>query len=114
MGEQFEHSAALVAAIQDVASAIRGAANTQQTHTILNRIEQMETHIMDAIDTLTEQVAANKTVVDSALVLINGIADRIKSAGVDPAKLAALTSDLKSEDDALAAAVAANTPGAPA
>lgn len=66
--------------------------------------------IMAVLDDLTSQVAANKTVVDSALALIAGIADRIAAAGTDPAKLAALTSDLKSEDDALAEAVAANTP----
>lgn len=67
---------------------------------------------MAELEDLTAQVAANKTVVDSALVLINGIAARIAAAGTDPAKLAALTADLKSEDDALAAAVAANTPPA--
>lgn len=65
---------------------------------------------MSALDDLTAQVAANRTVIDSALVLINGIADRITAAGTDPAKLAALTADLKSEDDALASAVTANQP----
>lgn len=65
---------------------------------------------MAALDDLTAQVAANKTVIDSALALIAGIADRIAAAGTDPAKLAELTASLKSEDDALAAAVAANTP----
>lgn len=67
---------------------------------------------MAALDDLTAQVAANRTVIDSALALINGIAARITAAGTDPAKLSALTSDLKSEDDALAAAVTANTPAA--
>lgn len=65
---------------------------------------------MAALDDLTAQVAANKTVIDSALALINGIAARITAAGTDPAALAALTTSLKSEDDALAAAVTANTP----
>lgn len=68
--------------------------------------------IMAALDDLTAQVAANKTVIDSALTLIAGIAARITAAGTDPAALAALTADLKSEDDALAAAVAVNTPPA--
>lgn len=70
--------------------------------------------IMAELDDITAQVAANKVVIDSAVVLINGIADRITAAGVDPAKLAALTASLKSEDDALAAAVTANTPAAKA
>jgi hypothetical protein len=66
-----------------------------------------------ATDALTAQVASNTTVVQSALTLINGIAAQITAAGVDPVKLAALTASLKSDDDALAAAVAANTPAAP-
>lgn len=65
---------------------------------------------MSELDNLTAQVAGNRSAIDSAVVLINGIADRITQAGTDPAKLAALTADLKSEDDTLAAAVVANTP----
>lgn len=65
---------------------------------------------MSAMDDLKAQVAANTSVVKSAIVLINGIADRIAAAGADPAALAALTDSLKNDDAALAAAVAANTP----
>lgn len=75
-------------------------------HTIINRLET----IMAALDDLTAQVAANKTVIDSAVTLINGIAARITAAGTDPVALKALTDGLKSEDDSLAAAVQANTP----
>ena len=82
-------------------------------HRKLNRILLNQEKIMSALDDLTAQVAANKTVIDSALALINGIAARITAAGTDPAALAALTTSLKSEDDALAAAVAANTPPTP-
>ncbi len=78
----------------------------------VERIFELQGAIMAELDDLTAQVAANKTVIDSALVLINGIADRIKAAGTDPAALKALTDSLKSEDDALAAAVTANTPPA--
>lgn len=69
---------------------------------------------MATLDDLTAQVAANKTITASALALINGIAARITAAGTDPAALAALTASLKDDDDALAAAVTANTPAAPA
>lgn len=61
-------------------------------------------------DNLTAQVQKNSEVLDSAIVLINGIADRITAAGVDPVKLQALTTELKAKDDLLAAAVVANTP----
>lgn len=65
------------------------------------------------LDDLTAQVTANSAVLDSAITLINGIADRITAAGVDPVKLTALTDELKAKDEALAAAVTANTPPAP-
>lgn len=66
------------------------------------------------MDELKAQVAANRTVIASALALINGIADRITAAGTDKQALADLATSLKSDDDALAAAVTANTPAAPA
>lgn len=74
-------------------------------------IERLETMSVE-LDNLTAQVTANSTLLDSATTLINGIADRITAAGVDPTKLAALSAELKSKDDALAAAVVANTPAA--
>jgi hypothetical protein len=79
---------------------------------LIQKLGLMETKIMAELDDLTAQVAANTTVSQSALTLINGIAARITAAGTDPAKLAALTASLKSDDDALAAAVTANTPAA--
>ncbi len=75
-------------------------------------LELRDINIMATLDALVAQVAANKTVIDSAIVLINGIAARIAAAGADPAALAALVDDLKASDSALAAAVAANTPAA--
>jgi len=71
-----------------------------------------ELHVMSAqLDALTEQVAANGTVIGSALTLIQGFAAQLAAAGTDPAKLAELAASLKASDDALAAAVIANTPG---
>jgi len=65
------------------------------------------------ITELETEVSEEVTVMDSATALINGFADRLREAGVDPAKLAKLQSDLDTSGQALAAAVAANTPGAP-
>lgn len=67
---------------------------------------------MQELDDLIAQVAANNSVVESAITVINGIADRIAAAGVDPTKLSALTASLRQEDEALAAAVVAQTPAA--
>ncbi len=68
--------------------------------------------IMSALDDLTAQVAASTTVESSAVLLIKGIAAQIAAAGTNPTSLQALQASLKSSADALAAAVAANTPAA--
>lgn len=65
---------------------------------------------MAAIDDLQAAVAAEDTVIDSAVTLLNGIPALIAAAGVDPAKLAALQSDITAKTTALSAAVLANTP----
>jgi hypothetical protein len=75
-------------------------------------VSKQET-MMAAIDDLQAAVAAEDTVIDSAIALIQGIPALIAAAGVDPAKLAALQSDITAKSSSLAAAVAANTPAAP-
>lgn len=80
-------------------------------HLGLAILERMNT-MSKELDDLTAQVKSNSDLLDSATTLINGIADRITAAGVDPTKLAALTAELKAKDDALAATVTANTPAA--
>lgn len=65
------------------------------------------------LDDLTAEVAAATTINQSALTLIQGLAAQIAAAGTDPAKLAALTASLRSSEDALSAAVTANTPASP-
>jgi hypothetical protein len=70
------------------------------------------------LDDLTAQVQANADLEASAVTLINGLADQIKAAAEDPAKIAALADQIKASAAPLAAAVAANTappePPAPA
>lgn len=72
---------------------------------------------MAQIDDLAAQVTQNTSTEDSAAILINGFAARLDAA-VEAAKagndapMAQLQADLKSHGDALAAAVAANTPSA--
>lgn len=65
------------------------------------------------LDDLTAQVAANTTVLESAVTLISGLRQQIIDAGTDPAALQALTDALAVEDAKLAAAVAENPPEAP-
>jgi hypothetical protein len=87
---------------------------------ILRRLAQIkellhrEGHvIMSALDDLTAQVTANTSLEQSAITLIQGLAAQLAAAGTDPAKLAALTTQLNSSSAALAAAITANTPAAP-
>ena len=67
-----------------------------------------------AIDDLQTAVAAEDTVIDSAVTLLKGLKDALDAAGTDPAKLAALSADITAKTASLSAAVAANTPAAPA
>lgn len=60
------------------------------------------------ISGLETEVTETVGIMESATVLINGFAARLRDAGVDPAKLAKLQSDLDTSSTALAAAVAAN------
>jgi len=74
------------------------------------------------IDDLVAQATANESVEDSAVIVLNGLQAQIAAAvqtalanGATAAQLAAVTqvsTDLKAHADALAAAVAANTPAA--
>lgn len=67
------------------------------------------------LDALKAAVAAESTVIDSAVALIQGLAAQIAALPADQAAIAQLAVDVKAKSDALAAAVAANTtPVAPA
>ena len=67
-----------------------------------------------ALQALQAQVAQNTTVEESAVTLIKGLAAQIAAAGTDPTALAALTTALNQSASVLSAAIAANTPAAPA
>ena len=64
---------------------------------------------MASITELKASVMRNTEVVASALLLINGLAERFAAAGTD-AERAALIAEITTQADALASAVAANTP----
>ena len=65
-----------------------------------------------ALDDLKASVAAEDTVIASALKLIQGFSAQLSAAGTDPAALAALKADIDAQSTALASAVAQNTPAA--
>jgi hypothetical protein len=71
----------------------------------------MEGEIMAQLDDLKAQVTKNTEVEASAVVLIQGIAQKLKDAiaAGDPAALTQLATDLNASATSLADAVAANT-----
>ena len=80
-------------------------------HTLIKGVNIMA----GELDALTAQVAANTTIEGSALTLIQGLAAQLAAAiaAGNPAALTALETQLKTSADALAAAIATNTPAAP-
>ena len=70
--------------------------------------------IMSAeLDDLATKVAANTSVSQSAVTLLNGLGAQIAAMANDPVAIRALASQLQSDDAGLAAAVTANTPATP-
>ena len=64
------------------------------------------------LDELKAKVAANTTVIGSAIALLQGLKAKLDEAiaSNDPAALKALSDELAATDQSLADAVAANTP----
>lgn len=77
---------------------------------LFSRILHMEDKIMTQIEMLQAAIAAEDTVIGSAIILINGIAARISAAGTDEVALARLVIDVQSNAAALASCVSANQP----
>jgi ABC-type transporter Mla subunit MlaD len=65
------------------------------------------------LEALQAEVARNASVIDSAMLLIDSLADQIAAVKNDPAALQELADNLKASSDKLAGAVAENTPAAP-
>ena len=84
------------------------------SHELLQLIFRKVNHMSAQMDTLTAQVAATKTVAESAITLIQGLKAQLDAAGTDPVALKALSDSLADTDKQLADAVTANTPAAPA
>lgn len=78
----------------------------------LDKILANQEKIMSALTDLQASVAAEDTVMDSAVTLLQGLSAALKAAGTDPAALAALKADIDAKTQTLAAAITANTPAA--
>lgn len=74
------------------------------------KLNALEGKIMAMLDELKKEVAANKDVVSSAIVLINGFKDKLEKCGTDEAALKELKDSLADDVKKLADAIVANTP----
>lgn len=72
-------------------------------------ISQGETIMVD-LTRITNEVAENASVIQSAITLLNGLSEQIRELSTDPVALGELADQLDAQSEALAAAVAANTP----
>jgi ABC-type transporter Mla subunit MlaD len=83
---------------------------------LLNALKSTQTRqgkkLMADLSRITATVAANGTVIGSAVTLIEQIAEALRNAGSDQGAIDALAADLEAQAAALAAAVTANTPAA--
>lgn len=65
------------------------------------------------LDTITQQVTETQDAEQAAIILLGQLHDLIVAAGTDQTKLNALAEQLRTNKEALAAAIVANTPSAP-
>lgn len=118
-----EAFAGLIAAVREVAASLRGGMGggvEGKLDTIIARLDRLinkENEMSAELDALKVAVAKNTSVIESALLLIQGFKaaldaalEELKNSG-NPAALKALSAELGAEDDKLAAAVAAGTGG---
>jgi hypothetical protein len=77
------------------------------------KLARMEERFMAIMDDLAAQTAKNTDVIESAIVLINGLAQKLQEALASATPIEAVQAvidNMKAEDDKLATAVAAQTP----
>lgn len=88
----------------------------EQENEILAKLTQILTNqgvIMATLTDVQAAVTAEDTVIDSAIVLLQGLAAQVAALQPNQAAIDALAADIGGKTQALADAVAANTPAAP-
>lgn len=76
----------------------------------IQRLTRLEIAMSKEMDDLIAEVAADRAVDESAMTLLEQISKKLEEAGTDRVKLAQLANDLKTNREAMAAAVIKNTP----
>lgn len=71
-------------------------------------VVEKENHMSAELDALTLEVAETRGMVDSAVLLLQGLSEYIRSHANDPLAMYALAADLDAQQAILTAAIAAN------
>ena len=71
-------------------------------------VVEKENHMSAELDALTLEVAETKGMVDSAVLLLQGLSEYIRVHANDPLAMFALAADLDAQQATLTAAIAAN------
>ncbi len=79
----------------------------------ISQLSQKLEHIMATLADLQAAVAAEDTVIDSAITLLNGLSAQIAALAPNRAAIDALAADVAAKRQALSDALVANTPAAP-
>jgi argininosuccinate lyase len=88
--------------------------NAEHRHAeIIAHLNTMRNLIMATLQDLQASVAAENTVIDSAIALLNGLAAAVAALKPNQAAIDALAADIGAKTQALADAVVANTPATP-
>jgi uncharacterized protein YoxC len=82
-------------------------------HELMHKILERVIHMSAELDRLTAEVSETSTAVDSIIALVEGLAQQIRDNVSDPAALTKLADELDAKQQAIAAAVSANTPQQP-
>lgn len=77
---------------------------------VLGRLERMVKTLADKFDVLVEEVAAEKTVIDGVVTLLERLDEQLADAKDDPEQIEAIRTDLAAQRQRLADAVVAHTP----
>lgn len=88
-------------------------ADTSGIMSILTYIVKEIKKLADKFDVLVEEVAAERTVVDSVVALLLKLDEQLADAKDDPAQIEAIRSGLAEQRQRIADAVVAHTPASP-
>jgi TolA-binding protein len=93
-----------------LAGRLLGARVERKVDRLLEKLDRLEVTLSQAVETLRAEIAENRTISQSAVTLIKGLAQQIRDNAEDPEALRALAAELDTQNADLAAAVAENTP----